>query len=73
MTDTKFCLIWSSKWNRARPFPSPTDSDFTGEQSYVLADGSRVKTKTFRIRSLKVGDKVVENVLGSVAGIDGSL
>ena len=32
-----------------------------------------MKTKTFRIRSLKVGDKVVENVLGSVAGIDGSL
>ena len=32
-----------------------------------------MKTKTFRIRSLKVGDKVVENVLGSVADVKGSL
>ena len=50
-----------------------TDGDFLGEQTYVLADGSRVKSKTFRIRSLKVGDKVVENVLGSVADVKGSL
>ena len=50
-----------------------TDSDFIGEQTYVLADGSRVKSKTFRIRSLKVGDHVLQNVMGSVAGIDGSL
>ena len=50
-----------------------TDSDFLGEQTYVLADGSRVKSKTFRIRSLKVGDRVVENVLGSVADVKGSL
>ena len=50
-----------------------TNDDFIGEQTYVLADGSRVKSKTFRIRSLKVGDKVVENVLGSVADVKGSL
>ena len=50
-----------------------TDGDFMGEQTYVLADGSRVKSKTFLIRSLKVGDKVVENVLGSVADVKGSL
>jgi len=49
------------------------DTDFTGEQTYVLADGSKVKSKTFRIRSLKVGDRVLENVLGSVSSMNGSL
>ena len=49
------------------------DTDFTGEQTYVLADGSKVKSKTFRIRSLKVGDRVLENVTGSVASTKGSL
>jgi hypothetical protein len=49
------------------------DTDFTGEQTYVLADGSKVKSKTFRIRSLKVGDRVLENVLGSVSSVNGSL
>ncbi|MSP30460.1 MAG: hypothetical protein EXR09_08470 [Acetobacteraceae bacterium] len=50
-----------------------TDGDFVGEQTYVLADGSKVKSKTFRIRSLKVGDHVLQNVMGSVEGIDSSL
>lgn len=49
------------------------DTDFIGEKTYVLADGSRVKSKTFRIRSLKVGDRVLENVTGSVASTKGSL
>ena len=49
------------------------DADFIGEKTYVLADGSRVKSKTFRIRSLKVGDRVLENVTGSVASTKGSL
>ena len=52
---------------------SLTDNDFVGEQIYRLADGSRIKSKTFRIRHLKVGDRVVENVLGSVADVQGSL
>jgi predicted aspartyl protease/peptidoglycan hydrolase-like protein with peptidoglycan-binding domain len=50
-----------------------TASDFTGTQTYVLADGSAVPSQTFRIRSLKVGDKVIENVAGSVASVKGSL
>jgi gag-polyprotein putative aspartyl protease/MORN repeat len=50
-----------------------TDNDFVGEQIYRLADGSRIKSKTFRIRQLKVGDRVVENVLGSIADVNGSL
>lgn len=49
------------------------DTDFIGEKTYVLADGSRVKSKTFRIRSLKVGDRVLENVTGSIAPTKGSL
>lgn len=49
------------------------DADFIGEKTYVLADGSRVQSKTFRIRSLKVGDRVLENVTGSVTSAKGSL
>ena len=50
-----------------------SDQDFVGEQTYRLADGSEVKSKTFRIRQLKVGDRVVDNVLGSIADVNGSL
>jgi clan AA aspartic protease (TIGR02281 family) len=49
------------------------DADITGEQTYVLADGSKTKSVTFTIRSLRVGDKVVENVRGSVTSAQGSL
>jgi clan AA aspartic protease (TIGR02281 family) len=47
--------------------------DFIGEQTYVLADGSTSQSPTFMIRSLKVGDTVLENVSGSVASSQGSL
>ena len=49
------------------------DTDFISEQVYVLADGTKVKSHTFRIRSLKVGDRVLENVTGSVSSTKGSL
>ena len=48
-------------------------SDFLGAQTYRLADGSTIPSLTFRIRTLRVGDKVVENVRGSVAPAAGSL
>jgi len=48
-------------------------SDFTGKQTYVLADGSAAPTSTFVIRSLKVGDILIENVRGSVSPVAGSL
>jgi predicted aspartyl protease len=48
-------------------------SDFLGEKTYVLADGSKVPSQTFRIRSLKVGNKVLENVNGSITPVQGSL
>jgi clan AA aspartic protease (TIGR02281 family) len=49
------------------------DSDIIGEQTYVLADGSKSQSVTFTIRSLKVGDKVIENVRASVASVQGTL
>jgi clan AA aspartic protease (TIGR02281 family) len=48
-------------------------SDFLGEKTYLLADGSTVPSQTFSIRSLKVGSKVLENVTGSIASVKGSL
>lgn len=50
-----------------------SESDFVGEQTYRLADGSTVRSDTFRIRQLQVGDRTITNVLGSVANVNGSL
>lgn len=47
--------------------------DFIDKRTYRLADGSTMPSTTFRIRSLKVGGRVVENVTGSVAPATGSL
>jgi hypothetical protein len=52
---------------------SITRDDFLGQQQYQLADGSTVPSPVFVIRSLKVGDKVLENVRASVASVNGSL
>jgi predicted aspartyl protease len=49
------------------------DTDFIGKQSYKLADGSTVPSVTFRIRSLKAGDREIQNVTASVAAVEGSL
>jgi hypothetical protein len=46
-------------------------ADFQGEKKYTLADDSTVLTRTFRIRSLKVDDKDLENVTGSIAAVEG--
>ena len=48
-------------------------TDFIGEKTYVLADGTRVKSRTFRIRSLMVGDRIMQDVVGSVAPTSGTL
>jgi tetratricopeptide (TPR) repeat protein len=50
-----------------------TDADFLGKKSYRMADGSTLPSQQFLIRSLKVGDKVLENVTGSIAPVAGSL
>jgi clan AA aspartic protease (TIGR02281 family) len=49
------------------------DADIIGEQTFVLADGSKSQSVTFTIRSLKVGNKIVENVRGGVVPAQGSL
>jgi clan AA aspartic protease (TIGR02281 family) len=43
-----------------------TDDDFLGETSYTLADGSAIPSQAFRLQSLKVGEMVLENVIGGV-------
>lgn len=48
-------------------------SDFVGTRTYTLADGSTVPSPTLIIRTLKVGDREVQNVMASVADIKGSL
>ena len=48
------------------------DSDIHGRNTYVLADGSKQQSVTFRIQSLKVGERVVQNVTGSVAPSGGT-
>ena len=49
------------------------DSDIIGERTVVLADGSKSKLPTFTIRSLRVGDKIIENVNASVLPMEGQL
>jgi len=42
------------------------DRDFTGQETRGLADGSRITSATFRIRSLAVGDWLVQDVAATV-------
>jgi clan AA aspartic protease (TIGR02281 family) len=49
------------------------DSDILGQGTYVMADGSKSQSVRFKIRSLKVGDRVLENVTASVAPSGGML
>jgi clan AA aspartic protease (TIGR02281 family) len=49
------------------------DSDVVGQRTYILADGSKSQSATFTIRSLSVGNTVVENVQASVMPSQGSL
>jgi len=42
-------------------------SDLIGSKTYVLADGSRVPSETYRLSSLRVGDLVMHNVTVRVA------
>ena len=50
-----------------------TGEDFLGAQTYVLADGSKVPSHRFRIRSLKVGNKTVENVVAGITSVKGDI
>lgn len=50
-----------------------SSGDFLGSKPYKLADGTVIPSQTFRIRSLKVADKVVNNVTGSISPPQGTL
>ncbi len=50
-----------------------SEADVIGQQNYRLADGSTSVGITFRIRVLKVGNRELENVTGSVAPETGTL
>jgi clan AA aspartic protease (TIGR02281 family) len=42
-------------------------SDALGERSYSIADGSTFKATAFRIRTMRIGDRSLENETGNVA------
>ncbi len=46
---------------------SLTDDDGLGQRRYILADGKGVQQRVFRLRSLQIGDKVMENVVATVS------
>lgn len=48
-------------------------SDFIGEQTYVLADGSKVPSARFTLRELRVGSHRLTNVVASVGAPAGDL
>jgi clan AA aspartic protease (TIGR02281 family) len=50
-----------------------TDGDFLGSQTYKLADGSTVPSQRFQIRSLKVGNRTLENVTANIEPVAGQL
>ena len=48
-------------------------SDFVGQETYVMADGSQAPSDVFIIRSLKVGNRIVQNVRASIASSKATL
>ena len=46
---------------------SLTDADGLGQRRYILADGRGVVDKVFRLRRLKIGDKVMDNVMATIS------
>lgn len=49
------------------------ENDFLGSRTYVLADGTAVPSRVFRIRSLRVGDRVLRDVTATIGDPRGSL
>jgi aspartyl protease family protein len=42
------------------------ESDFLGERRFVLADGRGLQQRVFRLRSLQIGDRTMENVMAAI-------
>jgi clan AA aspartic protease (TIGR02281 family) len=49
------------------------EADLIGQQSYVLADGSTTQSAIFKIKSLRIGELVIEDVKASVTPSHASL
>ena len=49
------------------------EADLLGQEGLILADGSKGKWNTFTIRSLKIGNIVLQNVKGVVTPSQGPL
>lgn len=43
-----------------------TNADFMGERRFILADGRSMRQRVFRLRSLQIGDRAMENVLATM-------
>jgi predicted aspartyl protease len=43
-----------------------SDGDFLGERRFLLADGRGLQQRVFRVRSLQIGERTMENVLAAV-------
>jgi clan AA aspartic protease (TIGR02281 family) len=43
-----------------------TDADFMGQHRFILADGRTMQQRVFRLRSLQIGDRTMENVLATM-------
>jgi aspartyl protease family protein len=43
-----------------------TESDFLGQRRFTLADGSGLQQRVFRLKTLQIGDRTMENVLAAV-------
>jgi hypothetical protein len=50
-----------------------TPSDFLPGAVYVLADGTRLESARFRIRTMRIGDRVVENASASIGEVASQL
>ena len=42
------------------------ESDFLGQRRFTLADGSGLQQRVFRLKTLQIGDRTMENVLAAV-------
>jgi aspartyl protease family protein len=43
-----------------------TEADFMGQHQFILADGRRMQQRVFRLRTLQLGERTMENVLATV-------
>lgn len=50
-----------------------SSDDFIGSQIYILADGSKVPSQRFMVKSLKVGGRTLTNVIASIASVNAQI